>query len=140
MRQPSLLRRYILFFCGVLCAALGIALITLAGMGTSAVSSLSYVPHVCLSRALAGGVYLPGELHHAGRPGAVAPAQVSVHTAPPDSGHAPLLGLHRPVDGAVGPAGAGVLWGQVGGAPAGLSLPGAGGCAGGASQCADPAM
>ena len=43
MRQPSLLRRYILFFCGVLCAALGIALITLAGMGTSAVSSLSYV-------------------------------------------------------------------------------------------------
>ena len=35
MRQPSLLRRYILFFCGVLCAALGIALITLAGMGTS---------------------------------------------------------------------------------------------------------
>ncbi|MBP8854523.1 MAG: hypothetical protein KBG51_05380, partial [Flavonifractor sp.] len=27
MRQPSLLRRYILFFCGVLCAALGIALI-----------------------------------------------------------------------------------------------------------------
>lgn len=34
MRQPSLLRRYILFFCGVLCAALGIALITLAGMGT----------------------------------------------------------------------------------------------------------
>ena len=26
MRQPSLLRRYILFFCGVLCAALGIAL------------------------------------------------------------------------------------------------------------------
>ena len=43
MRQPSLLCRYILFFCGVLCAALGIALITLAGMGTSAVSSLSYV-------------------------------------------------------------------------------------------------
>ena len=43
MRHPSLLRRYILFFCGVLCAALGIALITLAGMGTSAVSSLSYV-------------------------------------------------------------------------------------------------
>ena len=43
MRQPSLLRRYILFFCGVLCAALGIALITLAGMGTSAVSSLPYV-------------------------------------------------------------------------------------------------
>lgn len=43
MRQPSLLRRYILFFCGVLCAALGIALITLAGMGTSAVSSLSYL-------------------------------------------------------------------------------------------------
>ncbi len=53
MRQPSLLRRYILFFCGVLCAALGIALITLAGMGTSAVSSL-LCPHVCLSRALAG--------------------------------------------------------------------------------------
>lgn len=140
MRQPSLLRRYILFFCGVLCAALGIALITLAGMGTSAVSSLSYVLTFVFPGLSLGGGYLPGELHHAGRPGAVAPAQVSVHTAPPDSGHAPLLGLHRPVDGAVGPAGAGVLWGQVGGAPAGLSLPGAGGCAGGASQCADPAM
>ena len=138
MRQPSLLRRYILFFCGVLCAALGIALITLAGMGTSAVSSLSYVltfvfPGLSLGvftflvncTMLVGQVLL---LRHRFQ-------SIQLLQIP-----ATLLGLHRPVDRAVGPAGAGVLWGQVGGAPAGLSLPGAGGCAGGASQCADPAM
>ncbi len=137
MRQPSLLRRYILFFCGVLCAALGIALITLAGMGTSAVSSL-LCPHVCLSRALAGVftflvncTMLVGQvLLFRHRFQSIQLLQIPA---------TPLLGLHRPVDGAAGPAGAGVLWGQVGGAPAGLS-PWGWGCAGGASQCADPAM
>ena len=139
MRQPSLLRRYILFSCGVLCAALGIALITLAGMGTSAVSSLSYVlTFVFPGLSLGVFTFLVNCLMLVGQV-AVAPARVSI-PAPPDSGHAPLLGLHRPVDRAVGPAGAGVLWGQVGGAPAGLSLPGAGGCAEVLSQCADPAM
>lgn len=43
MSHPGLLRRYLIFFAGVLCSALGISLITLAGMGTSAVSSLAYV-------------------------------------------------------------------------------------------------
>ena len=43
MPQPSLTRRYVLFFAGVILSALGVALITLAGMGTSAVSSLAYV-------------------------------------------------------------------------------------------------
>ena len=43
MSHTGLLRRYLLFLAGVLCSALGISLITLAGMGTSAVSSLAYV-------------------------------------------------------------------------------------------------
>lgn len=43
MSHTGLLRRYLIFFAGVLCSALGISLITLAGMGTSAVSSLAYV-------------------------------------------------------------------------------------------------
>ena len=43
MSHSGLVRRYLLFFAGVLCSALGISLITLAGMGTSAVSSLAYV-------------------------------------------------------------------------------------------------
>lgn len=43
MSQPNLLRRYLLFLAGILFSALGISLITLAGMGTSAVSSLAYV-------------------------------------------------------------------------------------------------
>lgn len=43
MSHLSLLRRYLIFFAGVLASALGIALITLADMGTSAVSSLAYV-------------------------------------------------------------------------------------------------
>lgn len=43
MSHPALLRRYLLFLAGVLFSALGISLITLAGMGTSAVSSLAYV-------------------------------------------------------------------------------------------------
>ena len=43
MSQSGLLRRYLIFLAGVLCSALGISLITLAGMGTSAVSSLAYV-------------------------------------------------------------------------------------------------
>ena len=43
MEQSGLPGRYLMFFVGVVCSALGIALITLAGMGTSAVSSLAYV-------------------------------------------------------------------------------------------------
>ena len=43
MHQPSLTRRYVLFFIGVILSALGVALITLAGLGTTAVSSLAYV-------------------------------------------------------------------------------------------------
>lgn len=43
MGRHELLGRYLTFFAGVVCSALGIALITLAGMGTSAVSSLAYV-------------------------------------------------------------------------------------------------
>lgn len=43
MGHRELLWRYLMFFAGVVCSALGIALITLAGMGTSAVSSLAYV-------------------------------------------------------------------------------------------------
>ena len=43
MDHHGLLGRYLMFFVGVVCSALGIALITLAGMGTSAVSSLAYV-------------------------------------------------------------------------------------------------
>ena len=43
MSHSGLLRRYLIFLAGVLCSALGISLITLAGMGTSAVSSLAYV-------------------------------------------------------------------------------------------------
>ena len=43
MSHTHLLRRYALFLAGVVFSALGIALITLAGMGTSAVSSLAYV-------------------------------------------------------------------------------------------------
>lgn len=45
MQQPncSLLRRYCVFGGGILFTALGVALITQAGLGTSAVSSLSYV-------------------------------------------------------------------------------------------------
>ena len=43
MSHTHLLRRYVLFLAGVIFSALGIALITLAGMGTSAVSSLAYV-------------------------------------------------------------------------------------------------
>lgn len=47
---PPALRRYGMFFCGVAVTALGIALITLAGMGTSAVSSLAYVLHFVFPR------------------------------------------------------------------------------------------
>ena len=43
MDHAPLPRRYLIFFAGVVSSALGIALITLAGMGTSAVSSLAYV-------------------------------------------------------------------------------------------------
>ena len=43
MSQLHLLWRYLIFLAGVLASALGIALITLAGMGTSAISSLAYV-------------------------------------------------------------------------------------------------
>ena len=43
MSHTGLLRRYLIFFAGVLCSVLGISLITLAGMGTSAASSLAYV-------------------------------------------------------------------------------------------------
>lgn len=43
MDHAPLPRRYLMFFAGVVSSALGIALITLAGMGTSAVSSLAYV-------------------------------------------------------------------------------------------------
>ena len=43
MAHPSLFRRYVLFFAGVVFTALGISLITLAGLGTSAVSRLAYV-------------------------------------------------------------------------------------------------
>lgn len=43
MQRSTLVRRYGIFFAGVLAAALGIALITKAGLGTSAVSSLAYV-------------------------------------------------------------------------------------------------
>ncbi|WP_297289577.1 YczE/YyaS/YitT family protein [uncultured Flavonifractor sp.] len=43
MTHSGLLRRYLIFLAGVLVSALGISLITLAGMGTSAVSSLAYV-------------------------------------------------------------------------------------------------
>lgn len=43
MSHSGLLRRYLIFFAGALCMALGISLITLAEMGTSAVSSLAYV-------------------------------------------------------------------------------------------------
>lgn len=43
MDHAPLPRRYLMFFVGVVSSALGIALITLAGMGTSAVSSLAYV-------------------------------------------------------------------------------------------------
>lgn len=43
MGHHGLLGRYLTFLIGVVCSALGIALITLAGMGTSAVSSLAYV-------------------------------------------------------------------------------------------------
>lgn len=43
MSHPGLLRRYLVFFAGVLSTALGISLITLAGMGTSAVTSVAYV-------------------------------------------------------------------------------------------------
>lgn len=43
LHEPGLPRRYVLFFCGVVFSSLGISLITLAGMGTSAVSSLAYV-------------------------------------------------------------------------------------------------
>ena len=43
MPKPGLPRRYLIFLGGVIFTALGVALITLAGMGTSAVSSLSYV-------------------------------------------------------------------------------------------------
>ena len=43
MTPSGLLRRYLIFLAGVLVSALGISLITLAGMGTSAVSSLAYV-------------------------------------------------------------------------------------------------
>lgn len=43
MNRAALPRRYLMFLTGVVSSALGIALITLAGMGTSAVSSLAYV-------------------------------------------------------------------------------------------------
>lgn len=43
MERAGMAQRYGMFFGGVVCSALGIALITLAGMGTSAVSSLAYV-------------------------------------------------------------------------------------------------
>ena len=43
MDHAPLPRRYLMFFAGVVSSALGIALITLAGMGTSAVSGLAYV-------------------------------------------------------------------------------------------------
>lgn len=43
MEHSGLPERYLMFLIGVVCSALGIALITLAGMGTSAVSSLAYV-------------------------------------------------------------------------------------------------
>lgn len=140
MRQPSLLRRYILFFCGVLCAALGIALITLAGMGTSAVSSLSYVltfvfPGLSLGvftflvncTMLVGQVLL---LRHRFQ-------SIQLLQIPATLLFSVCIDLWTEL---LAPLVPGVLWGQVGGAPAGLSLPGAGGCAGGASQCADPAM
>ena len=47
MPKPGLPRRYLIFLGGVIFTALGVALITLAGMGTSAVSSLSYVLTLC---------------------------------------------------------------------------------------------
>ena len=43
MSRSELVRRYGIFTSGVIFAALGIALITRAGLGTSAVSGLPYV-------------------------------------------------------------------------------------------------
>ena len=43
MTHAELCRRYVVFFLGVCFAGLGISLITKSGLGTSAVSSLSYV-------------------------------------------------------------------------------------------------
>ena len=51
MSHTGLLRRYLLFLAGVLCSALGISLITLASMGTYAVSSLAYVLTYEIGRA-----------------------------------------------------------------------------------------
>lgn len=43
MTRISLFRRYVIFFLGIFAAALGVSLMTKAGLGTSPVTSLAYV-------------------------------------------------------------------------------------------------
>ena len=60
MKNPDMIKRYTMFMVGVIASALGISLITKAGLGTSPVTSPAFVLTFLFPFSL-------GNLHHDGQ-------------------------------------------------------------------------
>mgnify|MGYP001056298301 CR=1 FL=1 len=127
MKNSDKLKRYSMFIAGVIFSALGISLITKAGLGTSPITSLAFVLTIIFPHSLGEFTMLVNTVMFLIQAALLGKAFWK-DTAASASGRPAVSRLHRRMDVYSGVLEDGKLCGAGAHAAAGLRVPGAGYC------------